>query len=245
MGVCLQEDILWPDLSVGSHLRLFSLLRGVPLGMLAYFVSAAAEVIGLDGDEFHKRQAPVLLTTHAMDEAEAVCTDLGILVKGRLCALDPPQALKSRFAPGYVLSITLRESKHGSCSGRPSHSSSVQDTIENHHDKALGLLRQAFPGLILRRSWDLGMEVSVPSVEASVQQIFEKMARSDIVCQVADWGISQETLEKAFLNVVVQAQGPVLDLDDDLIAGDSVSANVVPEGLHGDPWSQVDVETAP
>ena len=42
----------------------------------------------------------VLLTTHSMEEAEALCTRIGIMVKGQLQALGSPQHLKMKFGSG-------------------------------------------------------------------------------------------------------------------------------------------------
>ncbi len=44
----------------------------------------------------------VLLTTHYIEEAEILCDRVGILNRGRLIALDTPQALKARVG-GYTV----------------------------------------------------------------------------------------------------------------------------------------------
>jgi ABC-2 type transport system ATP-binding protein len=44
----------------------------------------------------------IFVTTHYMDEAE-FCARVGLMVDGRLVALDTPRALKTRFAPGKTL----------------------------------------------------------------------------------------------------------------------------------------------
>jgi ABC-2 type transport system ATP-binding protein len=44
----------------------------------------------------------ILLTTHYIEEAEALCQRVGILNQGRLIALDTPQALNERVG-GYVI----------------------------------------------------------------------------------------------------------------------------------------------
>ena len=47
---------------------------------------------------------PQVLTTHSMEECEALCSRVGIMVGGRLRCLGTPQHLKSRFGNGYILS---------------------------------------------------------------------------------------------------------------------------------------------
>ena len=47
--------------------------------------------------------ATIILTTHDMNEAEALCDRIAILDEGRIVALDTPEALKARVArPGVV-----------------------------------------------------------------------------------------------------------------------------------------------
>ena len=47
----------------------------------------------------------VCLTTHSMVECEALCSRVGIMVKGSLHCLGTPQELKSRHGCGYLLKI--------------------------------------------------------------------------------------------------------------------------------------------
>ena len=49
----------------------------------------------------------VLLTTHSMEECEALCHRLAIMVKGQLRCLGSPQHLKTKFGNGYQLDLTL------------------------------------------------------------------------------------------------------------------------------------------
>jgi ABC-2 type transport system ATP-binding protein len=46
----------------------------------------------------------VLVTTHYMDEAE-YCDRIGLMVEGRLSALDTPSALKETFVPGRLFDV--------------------------------------------------------------------------------------------------------------------------------------------
>ncbi|GMT18917.1 hypothetical protein PFISCL1PPCAC_10214, partial [Pristionchus fissidentatus] len=51
----------------------------------------------------------VLLTSHSMDECEALCSKIGVLSKGQLVALGSSQALKSKYGNSYTLTIVMRE----------------------------------------------------------------------------------------------------------------------------------------
>lgn len=50
----------------------------------------------------------VVLTTHNMEEAEALCTTIGIMVGGRLRCFGSNQRLKARYSHGYQLEARLR-----------------------------------------------------------------------------------------------------------------------------------------
>jgi ATP-binding cassette subfamily A (ABC1) protein 3 len=69
------------------------------------------------------KQCSIILTTHSMEEAEALCTRIGIMVGGRLRCLGSAQHLKSKFGSGYLAVFKL-----------------AQPTPE-HVERALALLR--------------------------------------------------------------------------------------------------------
>jgi len=55
-----------------------------------------------------RRECSVILTTHNMEEAEALCSSIGIMVGGRLRCIGSNQHLKARFGGGYQLETRLR-----------------------------------------------------------------------------------------------------------------------------------------
>jgi ATP-binding cassette, subfamily A (ABC1), member 3 len=50
----------------------------------------------------------ILLTTHSMEECEALCTNLGIMVNGQFECFGSVQRLKSKFGQGYTLVLKCR-----------------------------------------------------------------------------------------------------------------------------------------
>eukprot|EP00931_Biecheleriopsis_adriatica_P003540 TRINITY_DN105341_c0_g1_i1.p1 TRINITY_DN105341_c0_g1~~TRINITY_DN105341_c0_g1_i1.p1 ORF type:complete len:884 (+),score=199.22 TRINITY_DN105341_c0_g1_i1:354-2654(+) len=54
-----------------------------------------------------RRESTVVLTTHNMEEAEALCSRVGIMVGGRLRCIGSNQHLKARFGQGYQLEVRL------------------------------------------------------------------------------------------------------------------------------------------
>lgn len=60
-----------------------------------------------------KRRAPsqtVVLTTHSMEEAEALCDRIAIQVKGQLRCLGTPSHIKAKYGSGYQLEIYANRS---------------------------------------------------------------------------------------------------------------------------------------
>ncbi|KAK3749276.1 hypothetical protein QZH41_016042, partial [Actinostola sp. cb2023] len=50
----------------------------------------------------------IVLTSHSMEECEALCTRLAIMVNGQFKCVGSPQHLKSRFGSGYTMMIKVK-----------------------------------------------------------------------------------------------------------------------------------------
>ena len=50
-----------------------------------------------------------VLTTHSMEECEALCSRVAILHKGRLLCLGTPAQLKSLYSDGFLLEVSFAE----------------------------------------------------------------------------------------------------------------------------------------
>jgi len=62
----------------------------------------------------------VVLTTHSMEECEALCPRIGIMAGGRLKCLGSAQHLKSRFGKGYQVELSIK-----------AHSTNDEDYLKN------------------------------------------------------------------------------------------------------------------
>jgi ABC-type multidrug transport system ATPase subunit len=57
-----------------------------------------------------QRTSAIVLTTHSMDEAEALSTKMGIMVKGGVFkCFGSAQHIKNKFGTGYVIEIKIRD----------------------------------------------------------------------------------------------------------------------------------------
>lgn len=60
-----------------------------------------------------KRGRSVVLTSHSMQECQALCSRIGIMVNGRLRCLGSPQHIKNKYGDGYTLTLKVREAAVG------------------------------------------------------------------------------------------------------------------------------------
>lgn len=54
----------------------------------------------------------IVLTSHSMEECEALCTRLAIMVNGELKCIGSTQHLKNKYSKGIVLKIKLRQQRN-------------------------------------------------------------------------------------------------------------------------------------
>lgn len=55
-----------------------------------------------------KKQSSVILTTHSMEEAEALSTKLAIMVEGVIKCIGPVQTLKDKYGKGFEIEIKIK-----------------------------------------------------------------------------------------------------------------------------------------
>lgn len=54
----------------------------------------------------------IILTTHSMEECEALCTRLAIMVNGEFKCIGSTQHLKNKFSKGLILKIKVNQQEH-------------------------------------------------------------------------------------------------------------------------------------
>ena len=55
-----------------------------------------------------RKQSTVVLTTHSMEEAEALCTKMGIMVDGQFKCFGSSQHIKNKYGMGFELEVKIR-----------------------------------------------------------------------------------------------------------------------------------------
>lgn len=121
----------------------------------------------------------VILTTHSMEECDALCHRIGIMVDGSLSCLGTPQHLKNRFGDGFQLDIRVEVE----------HLESVKESIDD-------LLK----GIQLLELHGGSMKYRVPEYEnQGLADIFEKIENHKDNLHVIEYSVSQTSLEQIFI----------------------------------------------
>lgn len=54
-----------------------------------------------------RKKSTVVLTTHSMEEAEALCPKIGIMVQGKFRCFGSAQHLKNKYGMGYEIEVKI------------------------------------------------------------------------------------------------------------------------------------------
>ncbi|GJQ65474.1 hypothetical protein Trydic_g7579 [Trypoxylus dichotomus] len=126
----------------------------------------------------------LILTTHSMDECEAVCTRVAIMANGAFQCLGSIQHLKNKFSDGYVLIIKVRKTTD---------ELQLQANV-THVDN---FVKMNFSGSELREKHDMLLTYVIKSTDISWSKIFGIMEQGkEIVQEIEDYSLSQFDLEQ-------------------------------------------------
>ncbi|NWU50423.1 ABCA2 protein, partial [Dromas ardeola] len=123
----------------------------------------------------------VVLTSHSMEECEALCTRLAIMVNGRLKCLGSIQHLKNRFGDGYMITVRTKSSL------------SVKEVVR--------FFNRNFPEAILKERHHTKAQYQLKSDQISLAQVFSKMEQVVDVLGIEDYSVSQTTLDNVRLGM--------------------------------------------
>jgi len=125
-----------------------------------------------------------LLTTHSMEEAEVLCTRIGIVVSGQLKCLGTSRHLKTRFGQGFKLDV-------------------ICDPMEKQ--AADTFVRTVVPEATLAIASDSFLSYQAPKT-IQLSKVFIKLESQKRLHGIINWGISQANLEEVFLAIVKHSE---------------------------------------
>ncbi|XP_032674925.1 ATP-binding cassette sub-family A member 5-like isoform X2 [Odontomachus brunneus] len=130
-----------------------------------------------------------ILTTHSMEEADALCSRVGIMVKGELRCIGSTQHLKNLYGAGYTLEMKLLG---GDCT--PTTPSG--DRVASLKEFVAGL----FPDATLEESFADRLVFAVPqNAVNSLAECFTQLEKAKLELDIEEYSFSQTTLEQVFL----------------------------------------------
>eukprot|EP00094_Tigriopus_californicus_P002639 TCALIF_02551-PA protein Name:"Similar to Abca7 ATP-binding cassette sub-family A member 7 (Rattus norvegicus)" AED:0.06 eAED:0.06 QI:3223/1/1/1/0.88/0.92/28/283/1389 len=138
----------------------------------------------------------VVLTSHSMEECEALCTRLGIMVNGQFQCLGSAQHLKNRFGSGYTL--TLRS--NGEAEAIP--------TLKE-------LVSKTFPLAELKEEHYNQLQYQLPLKHTKLPLVFREMEKAKASSKeslLEDYSITQTTLDEVFIRFASKQTEMVEDI---------------------------------
>uniref|UniRef100_A0A3B5KYM9 ABC transporter domain-containing protein n=1 Tax=Xiphophorus couchianus TaxID=32473 RepID=A0A3B5KYM9_9TELE len=124
-----------------------------------------------------KEGRSVILTSHSMEECEALCTRMAIMVNGRFKCLGSIQHLKSRFGDGYTVIVRV--------GGSPPALKPVEDFVQ-----------LTFPDSVLKEKHHNTLQYQLPYTQGALASIFSHFTSNQHRLGVEDYSVSQTTLDQ-------------------------------------------------
>lgn len=127
----------------------------------------------------------VILTSHSMEECEALCQRISIMVNGSFRCLGSTQHLKSKFGQGFTVIVKLGHEQ-----------ATAPDVTEAIH----GAMLARFPGhCVLRDSHQALLHFHITDTSLKWSQLFETLESLKQELSFEDYIVSDTTLEQIFL----------------------------------------------
>ncbi|MED6196532.1 hypothetical protein PIB30_048382 [Stylosanthes scabra] len=127
-----------------------------------------------------KQDRAVILTTHSMEEAEALCDRLGIFVDGSLQCIGNPKELKARYGGSYVLTMT---------------------TSLEHESDVQNMVRQLCPNAKKVYHISGTQKFELPKEEVRIADVFGAVDFAKRNFTISAWGLADTTMEDVFIKV--------------------------------------------
>uniref|UniRef100_A0A665XFV1 P-type phospholipid transporter n=1 Tax=Echeneis naucrates TaxID=173247 RepID=A0A665XFV1_ECHNA len=124
-----------------------------------------------------RERRSVILTSHSMEECEALCTRMAIMVNGHFKCLGSIQHLKSRFGDGYTVIVRV--------AGSPPALKPVEDFVQ-----------KTFTGSVLKEKHHNTLHYQLPSTQGALSTIFREFTIHQQGLGLEDYSVSQTTLDQ-------------------------------------------------
>jgi ABC-type multidrug transport system ATPase subunit len=133
----------------------------------------------------------VILTTHSMEECEALCHSIGIMVGGRLRCLGSSTHLKQVYGSGYQLDVNVAESAQAAFQEYLTEAVGTVSILEQHGASLKFTVRKAHP---------------TSGARTTIGRIFRLMESIRAKFEIKDYAVSETSLEQIFINFAKQQE---------------------------------------
>lgn len=120
----------------------------------------------------------VILTTHSMEECEALCSRISILVYGRLRCIGSSQHLKNRYGQGFEFDLSVQE---------------------QFVEKARQWVKEAFSQSKEVECYGGNLKYKMGKQSMTLSQIFNLIETNKEEIGITDYSVGQTTLEQIFI----------------------------------------------
>ncbi|KAI1295429.1 Phospholipid-transporting ATPase ABCA3 [Halotydeus destructor] len=134
----------------------------------------------------------IILTSHSMDECEALCARIGIMVKGQFKCLGTLQHLRNKFAQGFSLTLKLKRSK---TDAEPALAALVVQDVQ-----------VAIPSSYVKDQHETLIYFHVRDTNEKWSRMFEVMESLTKKYDLEDYSLSDTTLEQIFVSFAKNQQ---------------------------------------
>uniref|UniRef100_A0A8D3BI62 P-type phospholipid transporter n=1 Tax=Scophthalmus maximus TaxID=52904 RepID=A0A8D3BI62_SCOMX len=138
-----------------------------------------------------KEGRAVVLTSHSMEECEALCTRMAIMVNGRFQCLGSVQHLKNRFGDGYTIVLRLADTKSDT------DSCPVSTYMES-----------SFPSIELKERHHSVLQYQLPAHACCLARVFDVLANNYEELGIVDFSVSQTTLDQVRMMQLLSTLSP-------------------------------------
>ncbi|KAG5675808.1 hypothetical protein PVAND_005680 [Polypedilum vanderplanki] len=123
----------------------------------------------------------IVITSHSIDECEALCTKIGIMVNGQFKCLGSVQHLKNKYSKGFVLTIKmLRDDPE------------LKIQIEKR-------VAESFSSAELKEKYLCLLTFHITNTDLKWSEVFANCSRMKADLDISDYSLTQMSLEQVFI----------------------------------------------
>ena len=130
----------------------------------------------------------VILTTHSMEEADALCSRIGIMAKGQMRCLGTSVHLKQKHGKGFIIAM---------------------QTNPSDSDAAISFVRGAFPGAELTHNNAGHMSFNALQTDVKLSSAYSKIEARRVDLGILQYSVLQPTLEQVGVAAAAAPASPV------------------------------------